>query len=122
MPDTPVHVHTTADGSVVVKPCGADSVVELQQVLVHAVRKLRPLRLIVDLDDTATVDPISLGSLAAACELADDHRVALFVDYSCAAVAAQLLAAGVARQRLRQVTPRKPMTQPAMNTATRATA
>lgn len=103
MLDAQVRVSTTEDGSVVVKPCRADCVVEFQQALVHAVRKLRPLRLIIDLDDTSAVDPISLGSLAAVCGLGDDHQVAVFVDYSSAAVAAQLMAAGVPPQRLRQV-------------------
>ena len=47
-----LEVRTTADGSVVIAPHGAvglDKAVELRQVLVHTVRRVRPLRLILDL-------------------------------------------------------------------------
>jgi anti-anti-sigma regulatory factor len=59
---------------------GIDHALELRQVLVHGVRKLRPARLVVDLAAVVTLDPINLGTLAAACELGDDRRVAIFLD------------------------------------------
>jgi anti-anti-sigma regulatory factor len=99
-------VCTGADGSVVVRPhgmVGADCAVELQQLLVHTVRKLRPLRLILDLTDVSGLDPINLGTLAAACDLGDDHQVVVFLDNSSAQIADQLAAAGVPPQRLRRV-------------------
>jgi anti-anti-sigma regulatory factor len=53
---------------VIISACGElgmDHAVELHQVLVHAVRKLRPARLVVDLAAVVTLDPINLGTLAA---------------------------------------------------------
>jgi anti-anti-sigma factor len=100
-------VRTSTDGSVVVRPhgmVGADSAVELRQVLVHTVRKLRPLRLVLDLSDVSGLDPINLGTLAAACRLGDDHEVIVFLDNSSADIAEQLAAAGVPRGRFRGVT------------------
>ena len=108
MPDTSVDVRTDVDGSLVVQPHGAmddDCAVHFRQVLVHAIRKVRPLRLILDLGDVSDVDPINLGTLAALCDLADDHHVIVFMDNSSAALADQLHAAGVPRQRLRTRTP-----------------
>jgi anti-anti-sigma factor len=105
--DGVVDVRTDADGSVVVQPHGAMDdayAVQFQQVLVHAVRRVRPLRLILDLADVSDVDPINLGTLAALCELADDHHVIVFMDNSSAAIADQLQAAGVPPQRLRDHT------------------
>jgi hypothetical protein len=46
------------------------------------VRRVRPLRLILDLGDVSEVDPINLGTLAALCDLADDHQVVVFMDNS----------------------------------------
>ena len=99
-----LEVRTKGDGSVVMRPhgsIGADDAVELRQLLVRTVRKVRPLRLVVDLADVSAVDPINLGTLAAACTLGDDHQVAVFVDNPPVGIAADLLAAGVPRQRLR---------------------
>jgi anti-anti-sigma regulatory factor len=99
-----LEVRTSADGSVVIAPHGAmglDKAVELRQVLVHTVRRLRPLRLIVDLADVTELDPINVGSVAAACDLGDDHQVAVFVHNSLPVLAEQLAAAGVPQQRLR---------------------
>lgn len=104
MSSTAVDVRTGADGSVVVQPhgpMGQDCAVHLQQVLVHTVRRVRPLRLILDLGDVPAVDPINLGALAALCDLADDHHVLVIVENPTAAVAIQLTAAGVPPQRLR---------------------
>ncbi|MEU4428000.1 hypothetical protein AB0F81_45880 [Actinoplanes sp. NPDC024001] len=95
---------TSPDGSVVIQPHGAvgpDTAVELRQLLVHTVRRIRPLRLIVDLADVAELDPINLGSVVAALDLGDDHQVAVFVDNPNGRLAEQLSAAGVPRQRVR---------------------
>lgn len=104
MPDTLVDVHTDTSGSLVITPHGEmndEGAVQFRQVLIHAVRKVRPLRLILDLADVSDVDPINLGTLAALCDLADDHHVAVFMDNSSAEVATRLRAAGVPHQRLR---------------------
>jgi anti-anti-sigma factor len=100
-----VDVQTVADGSVVVQPhgdVGAEHAVELRQVLVHAVRTLRPHRLIVDLADVDHLDSINLGTVAAICLLAADHHVAVFVDDPTVVIAAQLHAAGVHDRHLRR--------------------
>jgi len=100
-----LEVRTSADGSVVIAPhgeVGLDRAVELRQVLVHTVRKVRPLRLILDLTDVPALDPINLGTVAAACGLGDDHQVAVFVHNPCTRLVEQLMAAGVPHQRLRQ--------------------
>jgi anti-anti-sigma regulatory factor len=108
MSNTAVDLRTCADGSVLVQPhgpMGVDCAVHLQQILVHTVRHVRPLRLILDLGDVPEVDPINLGTLAALCDLADDYQVVVFVENSSAEIAVQLTAAGVPPQRLR-TTPR----------------
>jgi hypothetical protein len=56
---------------------------------------------VVDLGDVVGLDSINVGTLAAACTLGDDHRVAVFLDNSTAAVAAALTAAGIPRQCIR---------------------
>ena len=101
-----VDVETSPDGTLVIQPhgaLGADDAVELRRTLVHAVRHLRPLRLVLDLHDVPDVDAINLGTLAAACHLGDDHQVAVFLDRTSASIADRLSAAGVATHRLRQV-------------------
>src|SRR4051794_7300367 len=98
MSNSSVDARTGVDGSLIIQPHGAltaDGAVELQQMLVHGVRKIRPLRLILDLSDVVAVDPINLGTLAALCDLADDHGVVVFLDDPSAAIRAELLAAGV---------------------------
>lgn len=95
-------VRTGTDGSVIVQPSGdlaAECAVQFRQVLVHAVRKLRPLRLIVNLGRITTIDPINLGTLAALCGLADDHRVVVFLHNAPTAIADDLRSAGVPPQR-----------------------
>ncbi len=104
MSNTAVDVRTGEHGSVVIQPhgeLGMECAVHLRQVLVHTVRRVRPLRLILDLGDVSKVDPINLGTLAALCDLAVDHRVVVFLENSSPTVAAQLAAAGVPPQRLR---------------------
>jgi anti-anti-sigma regulatory factor len=103
-----VDVETDADGSLVVRPAGvmdSDCAVQFRQVLVHAVRRIRPLRLIVDLGAVTTIDPINLGTLAALCGLADDHQVVVFLRNSPADLAADLRAAGVPPQRFAPARP-----------------
>ncbi|GAA2617667.1 STAS domain-containing protein [Paractinoplanes durhamensis] len=105
MPNFSVDVRTDADGSLVVTPrevLDTECAVQFRQVLVHAVRKLRPLRLIVELSEVSAVDPINLGTLAALCDLADDHRVVVFLQNASAELAGDLRAAGVPAQRLRR--------------------
>jgi anti-anti-sigma regulatory factor len=105
MRSSALEVRTSADGSVVIAPHGSvglDNAVELRQVLVHTIRRIRPLRLILDLSDVPELDPINLGSVAAVCDLGDDLQVAVFVHNPTNALAQQLTAAGVPHQRLRQ--------------------
>ncbi|HEX5203538.1 STAS domain-containing protein [Paractinoplanes rhizophilus] len=97
-----VGVRSEADGSLVIHPHGAldaDCAVQFRQTLVHAVRKLRPLRMIVDLVEVTAIDPINLGTLAALCDLADDHRVAVFLRNATPGLTGELRAAGVPPQR-----------------------
>jgi anti-anti-sigma regulatory factor len=104
MPHSPIDVGTSPDGSIVVRPhgvVGQDEAVELRQLLVHTMRKVRPLRLVVDLEDVSALDPINVGTLAAACVMGDDCRVAVFMDNAAPVIRAQLSAAGVPPQRLR---------------------
>jgi anti-anti-sigma factor len=101
-----VDVDTRPDGTLVIQPhgvLGADQAVELRRTIVHAVRRTRPLRLVVDLRDLDDLDAINLGTLAAACDLGDDHRVAVFLDYCSQEIADRLTAAGVPGHRLRNV-------------------
>ena len=108
MSNTAVDVRTGADGSVVVQPhgpMGVDCAVLFQQILVHTVRRVRPLRLILDLGDVPDVDPINVGTLAALCDLADDSHVIVSIENSTAEIALQLMTAGVPPQRLRATLP-----------------
>jgi anti-anti-sigma regulatory factor len=108
MADSSVEVRTGVDGSVVIQPHGVmdyDGAVRFRQVLVHTVRKVRPLRLILDLGDVSDIDAIHVGTIAALCDLADDHHVAVFLDHSSAVLSNRLRAAGVAQHRLRSRTP-----------------
>jgi anti-anti-sigma factor len=101
-----VDVETITDGTLVIKPHGtfhAEDAIELRRTLVQAVRRIRPLRLILDLHDVQDLDPINLGTLAAACELGDDHRVVVFLDHPSPAIAERLAAAGVPDHRLRHI-------------------
>jgi anti-anti-sigma regulatory factor len=96
-----------ADGTLVIHTdglLGDEDTSRLQRALVRAIRHTRPQRLRLDLTDVPDLDPISLGSLAAACHLADDHAVPVFVDHNSPALAGRLAAAGIPQQRLRQVT------------------
>ncbi|MFI5930734.1 STAS domain-containing protein [Actinoplanes sp. NPDC051494] len=99
-----VDMESRPDGDLIIQPhgvVGPDCAAELRRVLDHAVRRVRPSRLILDLGDVSHLDSINLGTLAAACTICDDQRVAIFLDNSTAAIAGQLTAAGVPRQLLR---------------------
>jgi anti-anti-sigma factor len=101
-----LEVLTTDDGNVMVCPHGEmdpDGSGELRHILVHALRRIRPARLILDLGDVPVLDPIDLGTVVAACELGDDHAVTMFVQNPSALLAEQLTAAGIPRQRVRSV-------------------
>jgi len=103
MSNASVDVRTGVDGSVVVRlhgAMGSDCAVQFRRVLIHAVRKVRPDRLVLDLGDVSDVDPINLGVMAALCDVADDLHVAVVMENSAPAIAIQLQAAGVPPQRL----------------------
>lgn len=94
------------DGTVVIRPhgvLGADQAVELRLALVHALRRIRPARLILDLGDLQDLDAINLGTLAASWQLGDDHQVAVFLDHATVPIADRLTTAGVPGHRLRHV-------------------
>ena len=69
----------------------------------QAIRRDRPLRLVLDLGGVHGLDPINVGTLAAACHLGDDHHVVVFLGHPSPAIADQLLAAGVPTHRLRHL-------------------
>ena len=104
MTDTLVDVHTEPDGTLVLTPHGAlDDAhgAHFRQVLIHAVRRTRPPRLILDLSEVPDMDPINLGTLAALCDLADDHHVTVYLDNPTAELSHRLQDAGVPRRHLR---------------------
>jgi anti-anti-sigma factor len=108
MPGSGVKTETRSDGTVIVHPHGdldPDGAERLRRLLVHAIRHVRPHRLILDLGDLGDLDPIDIGTLAAACTLGDDHRVDVYLDNSPSDLAARLAAAGVPRARLRTTRP-----------------
>lgn len=95
-----------ADGSFVIRVHGAidqEHAVELRQLLVHTIGKVRPLRLILDVADVGDLDPVNLASVVAACVLGDDHRVAVFVINAPLSLAGRLISAGVPPHRIRDV-------------------
>ena len=101
-----VDVSTSLDGTLVIRPQGvleAADTIGLRHALVQAIRHTRPLRLVLDLAGVRDLDPINLGTLAAACHLGDDYQVAVFIDNAPAELATRLIAAGVSRHRLRHV-------------------
>jgi anti-anti-sigma factor len=103
-----VDVKTSPDGTLVIHPHGvldADNALDLRRTIVQAVRRVRPLQLVVDLSDLHELDAISVGTLAEACHLGDDHDVAVFLDNSHPSIATRLTAAGVPRHRLRNIAP-----------------
>ncbi|BCY10778.1 STAS domain-containing protein [Actinoplanes sp. L3-i22] len=106
MTATTVDIGTSPDGTLVIRPHGSlddTDAVDLQRTLVHAIRHTRPLRLVVDLIEVGELDPINLGTLAAACHLGDEHQVAVFLDHPQQAIADRLASAGVPAHRVRDV-------------------
>ncbi|MBU2668015.1 STAS domain-containing protein [Actinoplanes bogorensis] len=104
MAGTRVDVDTRPDGTVVIQPhgrLGTEDATELRHLLVQTIRHDRPARLTIDLADVTRLDPISLGTIAAACHLGDDQRVAVELANVTADVATQLFAADVAPERIR---------------------
>lgn len=100
-----VDVDSSTDGVLVISPHGildAEDAVDLRRTLVRAIRRTRPLRLVLDLHDVQDLDGINLGTLAAACHLGDDHQVAVFLDRCSPTIAERLTAAGVPSHRLRR--------------------
>jgi anti-anti-sigma regulatory factor len=99
-----VEVRTEEDGSLVIvlpDDIAAAQAVPFRQLLVHAVRKVRPERLVVELAGVRTIDSINVGILTALCGLADDHRVALTLHDPTVELRGALLAAGVPAERIR---------------------
>ncbi|GIF12493.1 STAS domain-containing protein [Actinoplanes teichomyceticus] len=106
MTTSTVDVTTSTDGTLVIHPHGAldaTDAVGLRRTLVQAIRHIRPLRLVLDMADVQGLDPINLGTLAAACNIGDDHQVAVFFEHSSAGLAELLTAAGVPQHRFRHV-------------------
>ncbi|WP_238011848.1 hypothetical protein KZZ52_13505 [Dactylosporangium sp. AC04546] len=102
-------LRTEPDGSVIISlwgSVGPERAAELRQLVVRTVRHVRPYRLVFDLTDADTIDPINVGTLAAACTLGDDHEVPVFVDNPEPDLADRLCAAGVPPQNLRYVSRR----------------
>ncbi|MGI5521519.1 STAS domain-containing protein [Micromonospora sp. CA-259024] len=103
-----VDVDTSSDGTLVIQPRGlldADDAVELRRTLVRAIRHDRPPRLVLDLREVQGLDPINIGTFAAACHLGDDQDVAVFLDHPSSAIADRLVTAGVPAHRLRHIGP-----------------
>jgi anti-anti-sigma regulatory factor len=97
-------IHTEADGSLIIRPprvLDADKAVPFRQLLVRAVRKIRPNRLIVSMAHVRALDAINLGTLAALCGLADDHKIVVLLADPTAEIRSALLAAGVPTERIR---------------------
>jgi anti-anti-sigma factor len=104
MANSSVDVRTDVDGTLVVQPHGAvddHCATQFRQMLVHVVRRVRPLCLIIDLSDVSSVDATNLGTLLALCDLADDQHIRVFLEGATAAVAIQLRDAGVPSPRVR---------------------
>lgn len=104
MANTSVELSTDEDGTLIVRPVGAvdDGCARVfRQMLIYAVRRVRPLSLLVDLRSVPFVDPLHLGTLAALCELADDQHVRVVVAVTDPALAIELRAAGVPSQCVR---------------------
>ncbi|MFC4065808.1 STAS domain-containing protein [Actinoplanes subglobosus] len=97
-------VTTPSDGTLVIhlRPLvAAEDAAELRRALIHAIRHVRPPHLVLDLAGVRELDPINLGTLAAACHLGDDHHVTVHVDHTSAGIALLLTAAGVPAHRIR---------------------
>ncbi|MDR7278051.1 STAS domain-containing protein [Catenuloplanes atrovinosus] len=99
-----VDIERGDDGTLVVVPhgtVGAEHAGPLRRILVQAFRRERPSLVILDLADVAAVDPINLGTLIAAGEIAADQRVPIYYDNPPPILAGQLAAAGIPHQHVR---------------------
>jgi anti-anti-sigma regulatory factor len=104
MTGTPLEVGTGHDGTLTIQPHGHLTLTDsaaLRHLLVRAIRHDRPRRLSLDLGDVGDLDPISLGTIAAACHLGEDSHIPVFLDNASTAVAAKLAGAGVPPDRIR---------------------
>jgi anti-anti-sigma factor len=93
-----VESSTADDGSVIIAlrgDVGVECSVELRQLVVRTVRRVRPLRLVLDLTEVTTLDPINVGTLIAACVVGEDHAVAVFIVNPGPELASRLALAGV---------------------------
>ncbi|MEU4620610.1 STAS domain-containing protein [Actinoplanes sp. NPDC023801] len=99
-----LEVITVPDGTLVLQPhalLADDDASQLRRVLIHAVRHVRPQRLVLDLGAVLELGPLSLGALAAACHVGDARHVTVLFDNCAPEVAALLTAAGVPTHRIR---------------------
>ena len=94
LPDAVVSVELTG---AIDQPAAAD----LQQVLVHALLRGKPSRVVIDLRAATRLDPTAIGMLLAAADTADDLAVGLSVCNARSDVADQLLQSGLPGQRIR---------------------
>jgi anti-anti-sigma regulatory factor len=99
-----LEVITVPDGTLVLHPhalLADDDASQLRHALIHAIRHVRPLRLVLDLNDVLEPDPFSLGALAAACHVGDARHVMVLFDNCTPGVTTLLIAAGVPAHRIR---------------------
>jgi anti-anti-sigma regulatory factor len=97
-PSGVVEARTADDGSVTVLlrgGLGPECADELRRLVVRTVRRVRPSRLIVDLTEVVTLDPINVGTLIAACLLGEDHAVTVLLVNPGPELAYRLALAGV---------------------------
>ena len=100
-----VSVQETTDGAVLVRvhrELDAEAAAQLRRALVHVIRRVRPHRMVVDLDAVDDLDSVNAGTLAAGYQLGADHDVLVTVHYRVPRVGRQLRAAGVPYEQLHQ--------------------
>ncbi|GLW29191.1 hypothetical protein Areg01_21310 [Actinoplanes regularis] len=98
-------VRTERDGTVIIRPHGdieTNHAMQLRQLLVHTVRKIRPPRIVLDLTAVCRLDALNVGTVAAAYALGEDHQVTVYVHNPASHIAARLFAAGIPLPQLRQ--------------------
>jgi len=99
----PVSVQETTDGAVLVRvhrELDAEAAAQLRLALVHVIRRVRPRRLVVDLNAVDDLDSVNAGTLAAGYELGADHDVAVTVQYREPRVGWKLRTAGMPHEQL----------------------
>jgi anti-anti-sigma factor len=98
-----VSVQETTDGAVLVRvhrELDAEAAAQLRRALVHVIRRVRPHRMVVDLDAVDDLDSVNAGTLAAGYQLGADHDVVVTVQYRVPQVGRQLRAAGMPHEQL----------------------